>query len=413
MRKVPREEWISAFLAEEGIINMYYGRIRNGKTYAATADILDLLDKGQRVACNWPIIWEGLDERAYRSRAFISLFFGNKFYRFDKGNLIFISQADLTPEVIAKSTDIHWFIDEGQWLFDSYDRTDFSKEKRKLLQSTGHYRRSINIIAQRTQSVQVTARAQVNRFYKCEKVFQWGNWVRFLRSEYQDFTGEDVDESVKPISVKAYWGNKRVFGAYNSWYLRGDKPYIYPENDKYEATTLDKIKILTSSGYREHISASADVIPVVPKLSTPRQWFSGLRSVLPSKQNPNSTIKKEDKITTYEARKSTSGIRKASLQNRREDIMRDMRQEDNPQSDGRTRRKRTLKPKESELVTMVKVSHSRVQELNTDAFNDETPRTKTPGVQMELVRERGYPHIDTPIRTNNTVLELEEDELPF
>jgi len=44
--------------------------------------------------------------------------------------------------------------------------------------------------------------------------------VRFSRTEYQDMLGETVDEA-EPISVKTYWGNARVFNAYNSKYLRG------------------------------------------------------------------------------------------------------------------------------------------------------------------------------------------------
>jgi hypothetical protein len=48
-------------------------------------------------------------------------------------------------------------------------------------------------------------------------------WVLFQRTEFQDMTGETVDEDDElVISKKNYFGRKRVFEAYDTKYLRGD-----------------------------------------------------------------------------------------------------------------------------------------------------------------------------------------------
>jgi hypothetical protein len=65
-------------------------------------------------------------------------------------------------------------------------------------------------------------RANVNVFYKCEKLWQWGDILRFKRTEFQDMKEETVDENENNvISEKWYWGKKRIFDAYDTHYLRG------------------------------------------------------------------------------------------------------------------------------------------------------------------------------------------------
>jgi len=258
MKSIPRRDFIQSFLAPEGSVNFYYGRIRSGKTYAATADALELLSQGQRVVANWPIQWAGVDERTHLGKLFFSIFFNNKFYVFPRYNFLYIPREQLTADVLNELVDCHVFIDEGQWIFDSYDRANFALEKRKLIQATGHFRRTLNIIAQRTNSVQVTARAQVSRFYKCEKVLNWP-WIRFKRTEFQDMAGEDVDET-QPIGEKHYWASRKVYAAYNSWYLREGTNYQYPLTGKFALTTFEKAALLTSRGRRNQIAASGDLV---------------------------------------------------------------------------------------------------------------------------------------------------------
>jgi len=234
--EIPKTDLVDVFEAREGSINFYYGRIGSGKTYNATADILELLSWGHVVYCNWRINWEGFDERKSFIHAFFKTLFGRKvFFYLPKENLRYFSQDDSETWRVGEKkftdfidflnalTDCDIFIDEGQWVLDSYEGNKFSVGKRRLLLHTRHVNRSINIISQRTQAVQVSARGQVNRFFKCETRMRWP-FLIFRRIEFQDMKDNDVDESVEPISVKTYFANKRVMEAYDTKYLRAGIP---------------------------------------------------------------------------------------------------------------------------------------------------------------------------------------------
>jgi len=220
-----KDDLLDVFEASEGSINMYYGLIGNGKTYAATSDILDLLRQGKVVYANWHIHVDDFDDRkSFWMLFFNTLLFRKIFYRipcqtnlhyFDPDS--FNSTGELV-EWLSGLNDCHIFFDEGQDMFDSYEGTRFSKSKRRLILHTRHYHRTLNIISQRPTAIQVSARGNVNRFYKCVKLASWP-WIRFARFEFQEMTGETVDENVEPISCKTYWGSNRVFKAYNTDYL--------------------------------------------------------------------------------------------------------------------------------------------------------------------------------------------------
>jgi len=223
-----KSDLLDIFAATEGSINMYYGKIGHGKTYAATADILDLLREGKVVYANWHIVVDDFDDRRDFMMSLKNfLFFRKRYFRipcemnlryFDPEN--FSSTGELV-EWLSNLNDCHIFFDEGQDMFDSYEGTRFSKAKRRLILHTRHYHRTLNIISQRPTAIQVSARGNVNRFYKCEKLFvvPFLGIPYFCRYEFQDMTGETVDETVDPVSKKRYLGSRRVFGAYNTDYL--------------------------------------------------------------------------------------------------------------------------------------------------------------------------------------------------
>lgn len=224
-QKVLKDDLIDIFSASEGSINMYYGLIGNGKTYAATSDVLDLLRQGKVVYANWHVQVADFDDREnFWLLLRNTLFFRKRFYRIPcHKNLHYFDPEDFDDtgslvEWLSKLNDCHIFFDEGQDMFDSYEGTRFSKAKRRLILHTRHYHRTLNIISQRPTAIQVSARGNVNRFYKCVKLASWP-WPRFARYEFQQMTGETVDETVEPISVKRYWGNSKVFKAYNTDYL--------------------------------------------------------------------------------------------------------------------------------------------------------------------------------------------------
>lgn len=223
-KKVVEDELLDLFEPPEGSVNFYYGRIGNGKTYAATADVLEFLAQGRVVYVNWHINYEGFDERLSGAHRFFHFVFGRRrFYRFKKENLRYFSPDDVDVEFLGSLTDCDIFIDEGQWIFDSYEGRSFSKEKRRLILHTRHVNRSLNIISQRTQAVQVSARGQVNRFFRCSKKMEWP-WLIFRREEFQDMSGDDVDETADPVSVKVYFAKKEVLNAYDTKYLREGIP---------------------------------------------------------------------------------------------------------------------------------------------------------------------------------------------
>jgi hypothetical protein len=224
-QQVMNTDLLNVFSASEGSINMYYGLIGNGKTYSATSDILDLLKQGKVIYCNWHIEVSDFDDR---QSFFVSLMnfllFRQRFYYIPcSKNLHFFDPEDFESmpalvEWLSGLNDCHIFFDEGQDMFDSYEGTRFSKAKRRLILHTRHFHRTLNIISQRPTAIQVSARGNVNRFYKCVKIVSWP-WVRFARYEFQEMSGETVDETADPISRKTYWGSNRVFNAYNTDYL--------------------------------------------------------------------------------------------------------------------------------------------------------------------------------------------------
>jgi len=246
-----KEDLLNFFAANEGSINMYYGLIGNGKTYAATADILDLLKEGKVIYCNWRIIVEDFDDRYDFMMSLKNLlFFRKTYFKIPcSQNLHFFNPENFNStgelvEWLSSLNDCHIFFDEGQDMFDSYEGTKFSKAKRRLILHTRHYHRTLNIISQRPTAIQVSARGNVNRFYKCERLFSLP-FLRipvFRRTEFQEMTGETVNELSEPVTKKTYIGNSRVFNAYNTDYLAEGIPKSQQVN--FEAYRLNFVSRL-------------------------------------------------------------------------------------------------------------------------------------------------------------------------
>jgi len=242
-KAIVSSELIDVFAASEGSINLYYGLIGNGKTYNATADILDLLKQGKVVYANWHINVQDFDDRESIFMLFMGIILPWKrtYYKIPCEKNLYYFDPDKFPTVpdlvewLSSLNDCHIFFDEGQDMFDSYEGTKFSKMKRRLILHTRHYHRTLNIITQRPTAIQVSARGNVNRFYKCVKIASWP-WVRFARLEYQEMASETVDETKEPISKKTYWAKNSVFRAYNTSYLSQGIPKS--QNVNFEAFTL-------------------------------------------------------------------------------------------------------------------------------------------------------------------------------
>jgi len=208
------------FKPVEGEVALYYGRIGNGKTYAATADILELLQRGEVVYANWQIDWSGHDQRESFSVALAKLITGRQdFFNFKKENFHYIDPDDIDVAYLGKLVNVHIFIDEGQWIFNSHVK-NHDPETRKLILHNRHYCRSLNIITQRPINIFKDMRSQVNVWYKCEKRLSWPV-ILFQRTRIEDMKDDLPDEENPVGRPKTYVGDPEIFKAYSTHAMRG------------------------------------------------------------------------------------------------------------------------------------------------------------------------------------------------
>lgn len=259
---------VDVFEAQEGEVQSYSGRIGNGKTYGATRRAIRDLQKGRSVYTNWPLILDHFngDQRKSLAHAFWHfLVFRKRFYNIDiKQNWHYFDMEDEATwyikgkhydnliDFIANLTDCIVYLDEGQDIFDSYEGTNMSKKKRKSITRTRHLRKTLVVISQRPQAIAVTARANVNTFYKHVKAFALGSLIYF-----KVYATEEIDAQNMPIWEQAevkesYFASKKIYNAYNSWYLRGGIPISQEINfEAYDLNFFQRFSLLLS-----HLSLS-------------------------------------------------------------------------------------------------------------------------------------------------------------
>lgn len=262
------ERFLSSIVPDEGELNLIYGRIGQGKTtYAVTCMMQDLM-RGQAVYSSFRIDWSGFDERQSFLHLFVGLLFPwyRVYRRFPRENWHYLDcYAPDIWDTLQKLNDCKIYFDDViVKLFDSYEKTGFAKSKRQWAFETRHYDRSIILVTQRPNQVQVALRSQVNRFYKCQKLFR----IPFLRRpflrvlEYQDMVSDNVNEAVKPDSKKLYIPKKKVLNAFNTKYLRrGQEPsqrvFVDFFRLSYREKLLSFFSLLYSSLSRTRLKAGA------------------------------------------------------------------------------------------------------------------------------------------------------------
>lgn len=247
------DEIYDLFSPVEGLNAVYFGRVRNGKTYAATADILELLKRGEIVYANWKIRFSDFDERTSFKIALVKFFAGKKyFFTYSHENFHYIdtNSPDLV-EMLNKLVGVHVFIDEGQWIFNSHLKHD-DPEKRRLILEGGHYCRSLNVITQRPMNIMKDIRSQINIWYKCEKRLSLFGFILFARYSIEDMSN---DEPIEPFSnegrlivpVKHYFASSEVFAAYETHAMRrADAMYLEPKFDVVETDYWDRLILVYS-----------------------------------------------------------------------------------------------------------------------------------------------------------------------
>jgi len=270
----------------DGSIDLIYGGLGGGKTYAATADILADLRRGIVVFATWPIDFSGVDQLDSSGSLLLGILgFKRVYTRIDRSNFHYIPLAKLMDdkfiEEISTMTDLHLYLDEGYAakLFDSYRKTNMSVKARLAVYGTRHFNRKIVIVAQRPNAIHVSSRAMVNRFFKCERPLAWLqkrlHFAFFIKTEYQEMIDETVNEEVAS-SIRFYFGRRAIFKAYDSKYLRSGAERLFPSKlQRFRVSYFTRWALLFRKIFKKRQRFSAVASPIQPNTldTTPKSLF--------------------------------------------------------------------------------------------------------------------------------------------
>lgn len=266
---------LDIFEAQEGEVHHIIGKTGQGKTYEATRRAFKYLKQGYVVYTTWRLnLPKYYDEREsfWVLLKNLLLFKGN-FFRFNyQENWHYVNLDDYMEEGIfntekfsiflATRTDCIFFLDEGQDVFDSHTRA--GKIARQTITRTRHMHKTLIIVSQRAQAVDVTARGNVTYFFKCEK-----RLYPFLPPRFVVSYTEEIDETNnyplwarhdsqgKIIWKAPIWysgfAKKKIYDLYDSWYMR--KQQIRSQDlkiDAFKLNTIDKVKGLFRTIFRKN-----------------------------------------------------------------------------------------------------------------------------------------------------------------
>jgi len=267
-RKIDINELVELFEAKEGDVEHIIGKTGMGKTYEATRRAIRFLETGNVIYTTWRLnIPDDFDQRKSKLHLFMNLlFFRSRFYKFEyKKNWNFVNldeyldetgifQTEKFARFMATRTDCIFMLDEGQDVFDSHQKA--GKIARQSITRTRHMHKKLIIISQRAQAVEVTARGNVNWFYKCE-----AKHFPFLPTYFKVYMTDEIDETNNyPIWVRhdsqgeviwkapvyyAGFAKKKIYDAYDSWYMRKNMVKSQQTHvEGYHLTTLEKIRAL-------------------------------------------------------------------------------------------------------------------------------------------------------------------------
>ncbi len=288
---------LGVFEAQEGEVQQIIGKTGMGKTYEATRRALNYLQQGYVVYTTWRLnLPDYYDEREHFWPVLRNLILRRKnFFRFNyKENWKYVDLQDfeskavyekegVKEQVLPKSlerikeleaegyvlkerggiidtealaiylatrTDCIFMLDEGQDVFDSNKKS--GQIARQSITRTRHMHKTLILISQRAQAVDVNVRANCTYFYMCVK----RNTLLFP-TRFRVYRTDDVDESSNyPIWVRhnsqgeitwqapiwhSGFAKKYIYDAYDSWYMRQNM--IRSQDikiDAYELTTSEK-----------------------------------------------------------------------------------------------------------------------------------------------------------------------------
>ncbi len=269
---------LDIFEAQEGELHHVIGKTGMGKTYFSTWLAWKFLRQGKVVYTTWQLILPAYyDEREHWWPVIRNLIlFRKNFYRFDLAknwHYVDVERPDLI-EYVAGLTDCILMMDEGQDVYDSRERA--TRQARQSITRMRHMRKTIYIISQRAQAVDVTARANVTFFYKCVKKWSWP--VPYFKVYYTEETDNEsypqwvTHNSQGDITWHAPvfhtgWARRSIYKLYNSWYLREGKEKTQEVHfEAFRLTTWDKILVL----FRKNPRIRAKKVLPVPERSIRR-----------------------------------------------------------------------------------------------------------------------------------------------
>lgn len=287
---------LGIFEAQEGEVQHIIGKTGQGKTYEATRRAYKYLRNGYIVYTTWKLnLPEYYDQREDFGVILKSIFsFRKNFFRFNyKENYHHVNLDEYLDEngimdteklarFLATRTDCIFMLDEGQDVFDSHKKA--GQIARQSITRTRHMHKTLIVISQRAQAVDVTARGNVTYFYKCEKKqFLW------FKPFFKVYYTEEIDEANNyPLWVRhdsqgnvtwkapvyySGFAQDYIYNLYDSWYMR--KNMIRSQDlhlEAYELKIFDKVRMLFHMMFNKpkikEIIEEQKKIEVKPPLST-------------------------------------------------------------------------------------------------------------------------------------------------
>ncbi len=258
---------IDLFEAREGDVEHIIGKTGQGKTYEATRRALKFLEQGNVVYTTWRLnLPDHFDERNSFMHVLKNIIlFRKNFFRFEyQKNWHFVNLDDYIDDTgvfntekfaifLASRTDCIFMLDEGQDTFDSHQRA--GKIARQSITRTRHMHKKLIIISQRAQAVDVNARGNVTWFYKCtctkfpffpqffrvyitDEIDEGNNYPIWVR---HDSTGKEI---WKADVYHSGFARKKVYDAYDSWYMRKNMKKSQEIHVKaYEVSFIGKLRL--------------------------------------------------------------------------------------------------------------------------------------------------------------------------
>jgi len=262
------------FIVQEGEGNILIGKIRQGKSYGASMMIIDLLERGNTVYATWPVHTLNIDDREsmffilrglifpWKKRYFVIPTFENFHYiNAETGEVDGVPTFEPTTKgyirYLNSINHAHLFIDEA-WRILNHTLVAKSdmEDVFNMILVTGHKFRTVNVISQRLVGINPTFRDNANRVYRfTKKNFLF--WTRFTREEFQDWQGDFISPDQKPEEVISYFGRKKIFDAYNSWYYGDLEPLHELKYRAFDLTYWQRLIALYRNviSYFPHLSA--------------------------------------------------------------------------------------------------------------------------------------------------------------